>query len=357
MIKTAPVIKKLQNSSNFKSRTCLTGQHREMVDQMLTVFDLQPTYDLDVMQENQTLAQVTSRVLRGLDSVLDEEKPDYVLVQGDTTTALVGGLTAIYHKIPLGHIEAGLRTGTKMNPFPEEINRVLVDRMADLLFTPTSRSRDNLLEENLSPPQIEVTGNTVVDALLSITDRLQTGDLSPSLTCDIGADQPVILVTTHRRENLGAPLYRILEAIKLLAARNPDYKIVFPVHLNPKVTTAVKETLKEVGNVKLTNPVDYVTFVWLMDRSRFILTDSGGIQEEAPTLNTPVLVLRESTERPEAIDQGTAKLVGTETDRILDESQRLINSNDALQKMANTENPFGDGESARRILQRIERFL
>lgn len=350
-VKLAPVIKELERHPGFASRVCVTAQHREMLDPFLKLFEIVPDYDLNVMQPRQSLFDVTSRVLLGLEGVLKEEKPDVVLVQGDTTTAFAGALAAFYTKKKIGHVEAGLRTKDRYNPFPEEINRRLVTHLADLHFAPTERARANLLAEGIRDEMVFVTGNTVIDSLLMTLGRTKGQDHLPDVLDDPG--RKLILVTAHRRESFGTGLANITQALREIAARADDVEIVYPVHLNPNVRSAVEGALRGVARVHLIEPVDYVAFVHLMERAFLILTDSGGIQEEAPSLNKPVLVMREVTERPEAVEAGAAKLVGTSSGTIVEETLRLLRDGEEYDRMAKAGNPFGDGHAAERIVRAL----
>jgi len=348
-IKLAPVIKELERLSNkFISRVCITGQHREMLDPFLRLFDVKPDWDLDIMKPNQSLFDVTVSALSKLRPVLETENPDIVLVQGDTTTAFVAALAAFYLKIKVGHVEAGLRTSDKYNPFPEEINRRLISHLADLHFAPTQRAKANLLAEGIDEGSVFVTGNTVIDALFMILERTKGQNLLADLP--LQPDKKLILVTAHRRESFGEGLTNICKALKEIAEQVKDVQIVYPVHLNPNVRGPVRRLLGGVDRISLIEPLDYVRFVHLMNRAYLILTDSGGIQEEAPSLGKPVLVMRETTERPEAIEAGAAKLVGTKTECIVEETLRLLQNHDQYAKMANARNPFGDGQAARQIV-------
>jgi UDP-N-acetylglucosamine 2-epimerase (non-hydrolysing) len=353
-IKMAPVINSLKNySEEVKSVICVTGQHREMLDQVLKIFGIFPDYDLNLMQPNQSLSLLTANLLMALDEVITKEKPDWILVQGDTTTAMVAGLVAYYHRIKLGHVEAGLRTHDKFQPFPEEINRRIADILADAYFAPTQSSRMNLLKEGIHPELIMVTGNTVIDALITISQRVANRPLDTSLSPAI-KNRLLILVTVHRRESFGKPLEDICQALIRIASKYQDkIHIVYPVHLNPNVRKTVYEMLSGIPNISLIEPVNYEELVSFMSKAYLILTDSGGIQEEAPSLHKPILVLREMTERPEAIEAGAAKLVGTDTDRIYSEVVRLIEEPESYGQMSKTINPYGDGQAA----QRIVRFL
>ena len=359
----APVVRTLSNQPGFESRVCVTAQHRDMLDQVLDLFDIRPDHDLDLMKPGQDLTDITSRVLLGLRPVLREERPDAVLVHGDTTTTLAATLAAFYQRIPVGHVEAGLRTGDFTAPFPEEANRVLADAICTFHFPPTDRSRDVLLSEGHQPDHIWVTGNTVIDALLWVRDQVanwspaqdQVFGTAAPLVADGGA--PFVLITGHRRESFGQGFLNICEAIAILSERYPGVHFVYPVHLNPNVQKPVNEILSGRSNVHLLAPLDYAPFVRLMDRCSFILTDSGGIQEEAPSLGKPVLVMRTKTERPEGIDAGTVRLVGTDTDRIVSECTRLIDDSDAYQSMAQAHNPYGDGRASERIAAALAQAL
>lgn len=352
-IKMAPVIKELEKyPDEITSLVCATAQHREMLDQMLNVFDIRPDYDLHLMQPDQSLSQLTARILTALDEVIVKERPDWVLVQGDTTTVMVASLVAFYQQLKVGHVEAGLRTGDKFQPFPEEVNRRIADVLADLHFAPTERNRQNLLREGVLPQAIVVTGNTVIDALM-MTARL-VGE-RPLDVCIGNIDaKRLILVTAHRRENFGTPLANICCALREIAHHyRDDVHIVYPVHFNPNVFHPVHEMLGGVPNVSLIEPVDYETFVGLMSRAYLILTDSGGLQEEAPSLDKPVLVLRRVTERPEVTALGAARLVGTECETIVRETVRLLEDPVAYRQMASAANPYGDGRASQRIVQAI----
>ena len=350
-IKLAPVLLEFRRHPEIDSRICVTAQHREMLDPFLKLFDIHPDYDLDIMRPNQTLFDITIRALDGLKRVLEAEQPDFVLVQGDTTSAFAAALAAFYQKIPIGHVEAGLRTFDKYHPFPEEINRRLISHLADLHFAPTLKAQANLLAEGIPPNKIFVTGNTVVDAILLILERTKGLNLLPTGLSELSPNRKLILVTAHRRESFGQGLENICLALRRIVEEAPDVEIVYPVHMNPNVRTVVTKALKGVERVHLLEPMDYVAFVHLMARSYLILTDSGGIQEEAPTLKKPVLVLRETTERPEVLDVGAAKLVGTDPERIVTETLRLIRDSWEYERMAHAGNPFGDGRAAQRIVQ------
>ena len=351
-IKLAPVVLELKkHQSEFETQICVTGQHREMLDQMLGVFGLLPDYDLEVMKAGQDLSGVTSACVTGLDRILRQECPALVLVQGDTTTTFAAALAAYYNHVPVGHVEAGLRTGKKNDPFPEEINRRLATQLSDFHFAPTEVAQNNLLSEGVSPENISVTGNTVIDALLLTQARLAA---YPGLAHDpLGETDGlrIILVTAHRRESFGLPFRRICEAIRALAEKRRDVLIVYPVHLNPNVQVPVRETLDGIPNVKLIAPLDYVSFVACMQRAYILLTDSGGIQEEGPALHKPVLVMREVSERPEAIAAGTACLTGTDPERIVAAANSLLDDPDCYKRMTSRPNPYGDGHAAERIAQ------
>jgi UDP-N-acetylglucosamine 2-epimerase (non-hydrolysing) len=352
-IKMAPVIHALAADERFEVVITVTAQHREMLDQFLRFFDLTPRYDLNLMQEGQTLADITSRAVSGLDEVLRAERPDVVLVQGDTTTAFVGALVAYYHQIPCGHIEAGLRTGDKFAPFPEEMNRKLIGALADLHFAPTQRAKQNLLREGVDERSIFVTGNTVVDALLWTLQRLDTADQTHASRLPL---RP-LLVTAHRRENWGKPMEQICRALKRVADQFPDTCIIFPMHKNPVVREVAHRIMGDHPRIVLCEPPDYFEFVKLMRDAYLIVTDSGGVQEEAPTLGKPVLVLRDKTERPEAVEAGVVKVIGTDEERIVAEVARLLTDKDAYRAMQRPINPYGDGHAARRIQQALLHFF
>jgi len=346
-IKLAPVIRLLNSTPDVEQQVLVTGQHNELLQQPLDLFGIRPTRDLKVMQENQQLAALTSRLLTEVEQDLSKYRPDWVLVQGDTTTAMAAALAAYYLRIPVAHVEAGLRTGDRFNPFPEEINRLFVDHLSQLHFAPTERARQNLLREGLEPSTIHVTGNTGIDALLEISGR--DGVPLPIPVDETG--KRLILVTAHRRENFGRALMNICEALRALVLRNPDVQVLYVLHPNPNVTGPVREAIGEVPRLKFVVAVDYAQFTHLMKRSYLILTDSGGIQEEAPSLGKPVLVLRARTERMEAIEAGTAKLVGTNSERIVDEAELLLRQPALYERMAHAPNPYGDGHAAERIVR------
>ncbi|MEA3336124.1 MAG: UDP-N-acetylglucosamine 2-epimerase (non-hydrolyzing) [Chloroflexota bacterium] len=350
-IKLAPVIVELNRRPEiFDSRVCITAQHRDMLDQALLPFDIEVHHDLDIMMPGQSLAEVTSRAVAGLDRVILEEQPDVILVQGDTTTVFCGALAGYYNQVTVGHVEAGLRTGDKYSPFPEEGNRRLTGHLADLHFAPTEQARNALLREGISPDAIFVTGNTVIDSLLWMRDRVrgETPALPPGLAQQL-ADRQVVLVTGHRRESFGPGFENICWAIREVADRFDDVLFVYPVHLNPRVREPVKRILGSHDRIALIEPQPYESFVWLMDRSEIVLTDSGGVQEEAPSLGKPVLVMRETTERPEGIEAGNARLVGVEWDRIVAALAELLQHPKQRAAMGQVRNPYGDGQASVRI--------
>jgi UDP-N-acetylglucosamine 2-epimerase (non-hydrolysing) len=353
-IKMAPLALALQADPRFDARVCVTGQHREMLDQVLELFELVPDHDLAIMRPGQDLTDVTTAILQGMKSVLQEEQPDVVLVHGDTATTFAATLAAYYQQIPVAHVEAGLRTGNLYSPWPEEANRKLTGALAAWHFAPTERSRRNLLEEGVKPKSVKVTGNTVIDALLDVVEKLES---TPALRARfrdqfafLDDARRMILVTGHRRESFGGGFERICQALRLTASRHPDVQIVYPVHLNPQVQEPVNRLLADIGNVHLIEPLDYLPFVYLMNRAHLILTDSGGVQEEAPSLGKPVLVMRDTTERPEAVEAGTVTLVGTDVDAITSELDALLTDPEAYQRMSRAHNPYGDGQACARIL-------
>ncbi|SPF55991.1 UDP-N-acetyl glucosamine-2-epimerase [Candidatus Desulfosporosinus infrequens] len=354
-IKMAPVIQALRQKESIQCQVTVTAQHREMLDQVLKLFNMIPDFDLNLMRQGQTLTEITTRALSGLKEVYQRELPDLVLVHGDTTTTFVAALAAFYAQIPVGHVEAGLRTGNKYSPFPEEMNRKLASALTDFHFAPTETARKNLLREGIEPEKIFVTGNTVIDALLT-TVKPEYSFVDPHIRSILsqGEKSRMILVTTHRRENLGEPMRKIYQALEKTLELFPDTYIIFPVHKNPKVRKVVTEVLGSHPRVNLVEPMDYEPFVNLMARSHLILTDSGGIQEEAPSLGIPVLVVRDTTERPEAVAAGTVSLVGTEYESVFSELKRLLGDQSAYQKMAMAMNPYGDGFAADRIAKIIE---
>ena len=347
-IKMAPVVLELGKfPSEVESFVAVTAQHREMLDQVLRLFDIRPDFDLNIMSEGQTLFDITSRALLGLDKVLTEAKPDIVLVHGDTTTTFAGALAAYYHQIEVGHVEAGLRTRNKFSPYPEEMNRRLTGALADLNFAPTVTAKENLLREGVDAENIFVTGNTVIDALYQ---TVRADFNFPEFNFD---GKRIILVTTHRRENLGEPMRQVYKALKSLVEEFSDVEIIFPVHKNPKVREVVNEELGGLERVCLIDPLDYEPFANLMNRATLILTDSGGVQEEAPALGKPVLVLRDTTERPEAVDAGTVKLIGTNQDKVYGAAKLLLTDEAAYRKMAEARSPYGDGHAAQRIVKAL----
>jgi UDP-N-acetylglucosamine 2-epimerase (non-hydrolysing) len=355
-IKMAPVIRALGAEEALDSRLCLSAQQREMLDQVLTVFGLEGSYDLDLMRARQSLADVTTRVLEGVGGVIDAFEPDLVLVHGDTTTAFAAALAAFYRRVPVGHVEAGLRTGNIYSPWPEEMNRKLVGSLSTWHFAPTERAASNLRAENIAAEQIVVTGNTVIDALLVTRDKLRS-DAAMLATLGerfgfLDASRRLVLVTGHRRENFGAGIEGMCAALRQLALRG-DIDVLYPVHLNPSVLEPVRRILGGSPRVHLIEPVDYLAFVYLMDRCHLVITDSGGIQEEAPSLGKPVLLMRDTTERPEAVDAGTVRLVGTDTSKIVDECTALLDSPERYREMSLAHNPYGDGLASGRIVRKI----
>ena len=348
----APVIIALQQRPEFETTVAVTAQHRDMLDQVLHLFAIQPDYDLNIMAKGQTLFDITTKAMRGLDEVLQRVKPQLVLVHGDTTTTFAGALAAYYHQIAVGHVEAGLRTYDKYSPFPEEMNRKLTGAIADLHFAPTETSRQNLLREGVNEKNIFVTGNTVIDALHMTVNHQFRFENEHLNTVDFKGKR-IILVTTHRRENLGEPMRHVYKALKDILEAFADVEIIFPVHKNPKVREVVNEELGHLSRVHLTDPLDYEPFANLMARAALILTDSGGVQEEAPALGKPVLVLRDTTERPEAVEAGTVRLIGTNRERIFQEAHRLLADEEAYRAMREACNPYGDGQASQRIIDAI----
>ncbi len=359
-IKMAPLVKAFEKDENIDSKVCVTAQHREMLDQVLAMFDITPDYDLNLMKQGQDLYDITTRVLLGLRDVLNEYKPDVVLVHGDTTTTSASSLAAFYEKIKVGHVEAGLRTGDIYSPWPEEANRQITGVLANYHFAPTKTSQDNLLQENKKQNSIIVTGNTVIDALFLALEKIENNEeLKNNILDDINAQykidesKKIILVTGHRRENHGQGFINICEALKAIAINNPNVDIVYPVHLNPNVQQPVKEILSNISNIYLIEPLQYESFIYMMNKSYFIITDSGGVQEEAPSLAKPVLVMRDTTERPEAVEASTVKLVGTDTKMIIEEAQKLLDDKYEYEKMSKAHNPYGDGKACERIVKFI----
>jgi len=356
-IKLCPLVLALQRHPDFDPHVCVTAQHRQMLDQVLEVFGVKPDVDLDIMEPDQGLASLTSSAIRALEAYMTEQEPDFVLVQGDTTTVICASLVAFYHQIPIGHVEAGLRTWDKFFPFPEEINRVLTTRMADYHFAPTEWAKNNLLQEGIKEEQIFVTGNTVIDALHFALKKIRHDPQEipglPSELMHSQAHKPLVLITGHRRENFGDGFESICRAISQLSGMFQDAAFVYPVHLNPNVRKPVFDILSGHRNIYLIEPLAYLPFIALMDRCRIVLTDSGGVQEEAPSLGKPVLVMRDTTERPEAVDAGTAKLVGTDKKVITDNVSTLLTDEKAYNAMANAMNPYGDGKACQRIVKTI----
>jgi len=354
----APLVHALAKDPYFEAKVCVTAQHREMLDQVLNLFSIVPDYDLDIMQPGQGLTEITCRILEGLKPILASFKPDVVLVHGDTTTTIAASLAAFYQRIPVGHVEAGLRTGDLSSPWPEEANRTLTGHLAMYHFAPTQNARQNLLRENIPDKQIFVTGNTVIDALFWVRDTVLNNE---NLHSELAARYPfldeskkMVLVTGHRRESFGQGFEQICHALVDIAAKHQDVQIVYPVHLNPNVSEPVNRILGHVKNIILIEPQDYLPFLWLMTKAWLILTDSGGIQEEAPSLGKPVLVMRETTERPEAIEAGTVRLIGTDRQRIVEEVTRLLRDNDAWQAMSRAHNPYGSGQACELILHALK---
>lgn len=348
-IKMAPVVKELERRGpEIESVVCVTAQHRDMLDQVLEVFNIKPDYDLNIMRPNQTLADITAKALRGIEDVIIKEKPDLVLVHGDTTTAMAGSLAAFYQQVMVGHVEAGLRTFNKYSPFPEEMNRQIIDRIADFLFAPTEVSKSNLAVGLNKDQKIIVTGNTAIDALKT---TVSTEYSNPIL--DWVGESRLILVTAHRRENLGDAMRNIFKAIKKVVNDFPDVKVIYPVHLNPKVQSVAKEVLGDDDRIKLIEPLDVLDFHNFMEKAYFIMSDSGGVQEEAPSLEKPVLVLRDTTERPEGVDAGTLKLVGTDMDNVYEGAKELLTNNEVYKRMSEAKNPYGDGFASKYIVDAI----
>jgi UDP-N-acetylglucosamine 2-epimerase (non-hydrolysing) len=355
-IKMAPLVLALQAAPDFVPRIVVTGQHRSMLDQVLDLFGLVPDHDLDIGRPGQTLAGVTQRALAGLDGLIAAEKPDLVVVQGDTTTTFVGALAAFYHQVPVAHMEAGLRTGDVYSPYPEEINRRMTTQLTALHLAPTPTSAENLKRENVNPDTVICTGNTVIDALFEALRHPVSWD-HPTLPALTHSHRPVLLVTAHRRESWGAPMQAIGRALARIARSEPETQIVFPIHLNPVVREAIQPAVAGLANVHLIEPLGYGAFCHLMNRSHLVLTDSGGVQEEAPGLGKPVLVMRDTTERPEAVLSGTVRLVGTDEDRIVHEVKHLLHDRAAYQGMAHAVNPYGDGQAAQRTIAALRYFF
>lgn len=352
-IKMAPLVLKLKNDKRFQEVTVVTAQHRQMLDQVLDVFKIKPAYDFDIMSKSQSLSSITNKVLAGMDEAIEQEHPDIVLVHGDTTTSFSAGLSSFYHKITLGHVEAGLRTWDKYSPYPEEMNRQMVDDLADLYFAPTTRSKDNLIKENHPAHNIFVTGNTAIDAL----QETVKDNYNHEILQRINPNHRIILVTMHRRENQGKPMERVFKAIKEVVDGIPDVEIIYPVHLSPRVEKLAHEILGNDPRIHLIKPLDVVDFHNLIKRSYFIMTDSGGVQEEAPSLNKPVLVLRNTTERPEGVASGALKLIGTEPDNVRKEMLELLTDKLEYHIMSEASNPYGDGKASDRILNAIAYYF
>lgn len=353
-IKMAPLVLKLkQNSDRFETVTVVTAQHREMLDSVLEIFKIKPDYDLNIMKERQTLSGITGLVLKELDNIIEKENPDIVLVHGDTTTTFSAALSAFYHQTSIGHVEAGLRTWNKYSPWPEEMNRQMTDDLSDLYFAPTDQSKANLIKENHNESNIFVTGNTAIDALSSTVHQ----DYHHDILDIIDPNKKMILVTMHRRENQGEPMKQVFNAMKKVVEKHDDIELIYPVHLNPVVQKTAKDILGDVDRVHLIDPLDVVDFHNLASKSYFIMTDSGGVQEEAPSLGKPVLVLRDTTERPEGVQAGTLKLVGTDSSVVEKEMNNLLDNSDEYQRMANAKNPYGDGKASERILDSISYYF
>ena len=352
-IKMAPLVKELEKREEIESIVCVTAQHREMLDQVLETFSIKPDYDLNIMKQGQTLGDITTRALTGLEEVIKECKPDIVLVHGDTTTTFAGALAAFYNQVSIGHVEAGLRTNNKYSPFPEEMNRQMVDCMTDMYFAPTNLSKENLLNENIEEDKIYVTGNTAIDAMATtVKDDYNHPELDW-----VKDNERMILLTAHRRENLGDPMRHIFKGIKRIVDEFPDVKVIYPIHLNPKVREVANEVFADSDRVKLIEPLEVFDFHNFQNKSYLILTDSGGIQEEAPSLGKPVLVLRDTTERPEGIDAGTLKLVGTDEENIYRETKKLLTDKNEYEKMSKASNPYGDGHASERIVDAIIEYF
>ena len=355
-IKMAPLVKEFKKHSEiFETRVCVTAQHREMLDQVLEFFEISPEYDLNLMKPGQNLYSLTATIIISLKNILEEFKPDYIFVHGDTTTTMASSISGFYSGAKVCHIEAGLRTNNKLSPFPEEINRQITGRISDFHFCPTDKSKFNLLKENIDKKSIFVTGNTVIDALLQSVKKINN---NPSETClniekEISGKE-IILVTGHRRENHGKGFENICLALKQIATLKPHLIIIYPVHLNPKVQEPVNRLLKDIKNIFLIDPLSYPDFIWLMNKSKIIITDSGGVQEEAPSLGKPVLVMRDTTERPEAVEAGTVILVGTDTKKIVDNTMKLLDNDELYKNMSMLHNPYGDGKASKRVVEFIK---
>lgn len=358
-IKMAPLVKEFAcYSDDFDVKVCVTAQHRQMLDQVLDFFEITPDYDMNLMKSNQSLNSITADILMGMKGILEDFKPDYVLVHGDTATSTAAALAAYFSQCKVGHVEAGLRTFNKWSPFPEEMNRQITGRLADVHFAPTSQSEKNLIAEGVRPENIIVTGNTVIDALQESVKRVHSADYTndeiEELKKIVDPAKKLILVTGHRRENFGEGFVNICNALREIVEKEPDTQIIYPVHLNPNVQKPVSEILKGISNISLIAPLSYPTFVWLMDKAKIILTDSGGVQEEAPSLGKPVLVMRDTTERPEAVEAGTVILVGTDRAKIVHETLDLLTNSSRYTAMSHIENPYGDGKACARIIERLK---
>jgi len=354
----APLVKEFKKSLDFETKVCVTAQHREMLDQVLNFFEIVPDFDLNLMKPGQNLYGLTADIITGLQPVLESFNPDYVYVHGDTTTTMGASIASFYSGAKVCHVEAGLRTFNKLSPFPEEINRSLTGRIADYHFAPTTTSQENLLRENVSKENILITGNTVIDALLESSSKVESmlDEEIEHLKKTLNFDKKIILVTGHRRENHGQGFINICNALKDIVSTNPNVQIVYPVHLNPKVLKPVHQILGNLPNVKLIEPLAYPAFVWLMNKAELIITDSGGVQEEAPSLGKPVLVMRDTTERPEAVDAGTVILVGTDTEKIVNEANSLLTDKERYKSMSKLHNPYGDGKACKKIVEFITKI-
>lgn len=361
-IKMAPLVKAFENDTqNFETRVCITAQHREMLDQVLSFFNIKPHYDLDLMKPDQNLYSLTATILQGMKPVLEDFQSDFVFVHGDTTTTMAASIAAFYSGAKICHVEAGLRTHIKRNPFPEELNRSIAGRVADFHFAPTEASKSNLLKENITEATVTVTGNTVIDALFYSVEKLKAENYSDNeigeLKNTLDFNKKIILVTGHRRENHGEGFIRICIALKQIAESNPETQIIYPVHLNPNVQKPVYDILGDISNIHLISPLSYPAFVWLMEKAYLIITDSGGVQEEAPSLGKPVLVMRDTTERPEAVEAGTVILVGTNAEKIIEETQKLLDDKIHYQRMQKLHNPYGDGKACAQIVEFLKKEI
>ena len=360
-IKMAPLVKEFQkHQDKFETKVCITAQHREMLDQVLSFFEIIPDYDLDLMKPNQNLYSLTAEIIQSLKPILEEFKPDFVYVHGDTTTTMASSIAAFYSGAKVCHVEAGLRTFNMQSPFPEEMNRCVTGVVSNIHFSPTETSKQNLINENKPDESIIITGNTVIDALQFSVDKVNTENFEDKeieeLKKSIQRDKKIVLVTGHRRENHGQGFIDICKALKEIASNNQDVRIIYPVHLNPNVQKPVYELLKEMDNIDLIAPLSYPAFVWLMNQAYLIITDSGGVQEEAPSLGKPVLVMRDTTERPEAVEAGTVILVGTDAEKIISETERLLNKKELYENMSKLHNPYGDGKACQRIVEHITKY-